>query len=87
MFGLLLGKRDGPQIVALEAGMGVGKSYAIDIADKVLFRKIDPIVLKVAYNRQQDLSAERASEGAASTVNSVAVDSSMRHPPLPSTPS
>jgi hypothetical protein len=57
--------KDGSLIVALEAGMGIGKSYTIDIANKLLFHESNPIVLKVTYNRQQNLSAERASEDAA----------------------
>jgi hypothetical protein len=58
---------DGALIVSLQAGMGIGKSYAIDIADKLLFCGSEPIVLKVTYNRQPELSAEQESPKHAST--------------------
>jgi hypothetical protein len=57
-------KMDGPLIVALQGAMGIGKSYAIDIADKLLFHKSNPVVLKEAYNGLQKLSAEQASQNA-----------------------
>ena len=48
----------GPVIVAVQSGMGMGKSYIIDIADQLLFVGRDPIVLKVSYNFSQNLGFE-----------------------------
>ena len=56
---------DGPLIAGVEAGMGIGKSHAIDIVDQVLFKGRNPLVLKVTYNRNQTLSVEKSSEIAA----------------------
>ena len=44
--------------VVVQCGMGMGKSYIIDIASQLLFIDRDPIVLKVSYNFSQDLGFE-----------------------------
>ena len=54
----------GPVIVAVQSGMGNGKSYIIDIASQLLFIDRDPIVLKVSYNFSQDLGLEGMPENA-----------------------
>jgi putative SOS response-associated peptidase YedK len=54
----------GPLLVGLQAGMGIGKSYAIDIADQLLFVNEKPIVLKVSYNYRQNLAFESNPENA-----------------------
>ena len=48
----------GPVIVVVQSGMGIGKSYIIDIADQLLFVGRNPIVLKVSYNFAQNLDLE-----------------------------
>ena len=53
------GNRD-PLMIAVQAGMGIGKSHFIDIADQLLFvNKKKPLLLKVTYNRGQQLSEEK----------------------------
>lgn len=55
----------GPLILAVQTGMGIGKSHCIDIAHQLLFVGEKPLVLKVTYNQNQQLAAEQASGDAA----------------------
>lgn len=57
----------GPLTVSMEAGMGIGKSFLIDIADQLFFldEPNTPLVLKVTYNGGQALFHETASVGRA----------------------
>ena len=51
----------GQLIIGVQAGMGIGKSHAIDVADQLFFVGRNPLVLKVTYNKNQTLHNDKLS--------------------------